>query len=126
MCMLRTNSLTGGAFYRDPFLLAAWQESDVGEAVRDPWFTGYESEQRWLRLTASDAGIRCVNRGFELHAPTNERAAEVFRQVCEKHGATGVSFLSVTQVDRGGYLVDTEDRVLKCAQFLRDLVAAGL
>lgn len=126
MCMLRTNSITGGANYRDPYLLAAWQESGVGRAVGSLWFWGYESEPRWLRLAASDTGIRCVNTGFELDPPVDENAAVKFRQVCEKHGATDESFLPVDQVDREGNLVDTEDRVQKCAAFLQDLVAVGL
>lgn len=126
MCMLRTNSITGGAYYRDPYLLAVWRESGVGEAVGNPWFTGYEFEPRWLRLMTSDVGIRCVNSGFELQAPTDEQEALKFRQLCEKHGVEDASLLPVTQVDCQGDLVDTEDRVQKGAEFLKDLVAAGL
>ncbi|MEC5181258.1 DUF262 domain-containing protein [Arthrobacter sp. CG_A4] len=127
MCMLRTNSLTGGARFRDPFLLAAWRESGVSEAVRSLWFSGYESEPRWLRLTESDIGIRCVNLGFELDAsPLDEQQAEKFQRVCEKYGATEGSLLPVEQARHGGELVDTEDRVQKCAAFLLDLVAEGL
>ncbi|MFZ2963794.1 MAG: hypothetical protein WA006_03820, partial [Rhodoglobus sp.] len=125
MCMLRTGSITGGAHYRDPYLLAALRESRVGDAVKDPWFSGYESDERWLRLAASEAGIRCVNLGFELEPPLDEQQAERFRRVCEEHRAAE-GLLAVAQVDRGGALVDTEDRVLKCAALLKDLVAAGL
>lgn len=126
MCMLRTNSITGGARYRDPYLLAAWRESGVGDAVRDPWFRGYESEPRWLRLEASDAGIRCVDAGFELDPPVDEQFAAKFQQICKKHGATEGTFLQIDQVDRSGELTDTEDRVRKCSALLKDLVAAGL
>ena len=126
MCMLRTNSITGGANYRDPYLMAAWQESGIGGAVGSLWFWGYESEPRWLRLAASDTGIRCVNTGFELDPPVDESAAVKFKQVCEEYGVADESFLPVDQVDRNGSLVDIEDRVQKCAEFLKDLVAAGL
>lgn len=122
MCMLRTNSITGGASYWDPYLLAAWRGERCWEAVKSMRFTGYEWEPRWLRLEVSDAGIRCVNPGFELQAPADERAEEVPAGV--QHGAVDVSFLPVTQVDRDGCFIDTEDRVQKCAAFLRDLVDA--
>lgn len=126
MCMLRTMSITGGAWYRDPYLLAARCESGVGEAVLAPWFRGYENEPRWLRLRSSDAGIRCVTRGFELTAPLEDDAFEKFWEVCRRFGATGVGFLPVEQDTYGDEFVDTEDRVQKCAALIRELVAAGL
>lgn len=126
MCMLRTMSITGGAWYRDPYLLAAWRESGVNDAVLDPWFRGYENEPRWLRLRRSDAGIRCVARGFELAAPLDDQAAERFWQVCQRFGATEAGFLTVQQASQRDELIDTEDRVQKCAALIRELVAAGL
>ena len=126
MCMLRTDSLTGSARYRDPFLLASWNTSSVGQAVQDPWFRGYETEPRWLRLSASDTGIRCVKQGFELSPPVDQDAAVRFRQVCERHGADDAAFLRVSQVAIDGEAIDSEDRVQKCAALIRDLVAAGL
>lgn len=126
MCMLRTDSLTGSARYRDPFLLASWNTSSVGQAVQDPWFQGYETEPRWLRLSASDAGIRCVKEGFELSPPVDRDAALRFQQVCERHGADESSFLRVSQVNTDGEAIDREDRVQKCAALIQDLVAAGL
>ncbi|MGJ9424894.1 DUF262 domain-containing protein [Nesterenkonia halotolerans] len=126
MCMLRTMSITGGAWYRDPYLLSAWRESGVGDAVLNPWFRGYENEPRWLRLKRSDAGIRCVAGGFELAAPLEEKGAEKFRQVCHKFGATSTEFLPVNQAAHGERLIDSEDRVQKCAAFIQELVDAGL
>jgi len=125
MCMLRTGSLTGSAQYRDPYLLAVLRASGVKDEVRDPWFSGYESEPRWLQLLASEGRIRCINSGFELDAPLDEHYAAKFRDICEAHGAVG-AFLPVAQVDRDGELVDTEDRIRKCAALLKDLVDAGL
>lgn len=126
MCMLRTNSITGGAWYRDPFLLAVWRESGADAAVRDLWFSGYPSEPRWLRLSISGAGIRCVSAGFELEPPLEPEAAHVFQLVCEQHGCSDSSLLPVQQADHEGHLIDTEDRVQKAASFLKSLVNAGL
>lgn len=126
MCMLRTMSITGGAWYRDPYLLAIWRDSGVGDAVVDPWFRGYEHEPRWLRLRRSDAGVRCVTNGFELTAPQDEDAVDKFWEVCRRFGATEAGLMPVQQVAHGDELLDTEDRVQKCGALVRDLVAAGL
>ena len=126
MCMLRTGSLTGSALYRDPYLLAVLRASGVESGVVDPWFSGYESEARWLKLTVSETGIRCISSGFELTAPHDEHLAGKFRQVCLQHGVIGAEFLPVTQIERDGEMVDTEDRIQKCAAFLKGLTDAGL
>jgi hypothetical protein len=126
MCMLRTSSLTGSALYRDPFLLALTRESGVADAVHEPWFSGYETEPRWLRLKVSGAGIRCVNEGYELDAPTDPNLAARFAAVSTEHGAIGTGLLPMTQHDHDGQLVDSEDRIVKGAALLRDLLAAGL
>lgn len=127
MCMLRTESLTGSAYYRDPYLLASWRRSEAGAAVHDPWFHGYESEPRWLRLARSEGGIRCVTRGFELDPPYEPVAAAEWRDVCVRHGADAAgTFLPIDQTRRDGETVDTEDRVQRCAALLTDLAAAGL
>jgi hypothetical protein len=53
-----------------------------------------------------------------------------FESVCRQHTdvvQTEVGWLlAVTQQERNGRLVDTENRVQKAASFLRALVAAGL
>lgn len=126
MCMLRTASLTGSAYYRDPYLLAIYRTSAIEERLNDPWFRGYETAPRWLRLSRSGSGIRCVEEGFELAAPQDVDAANRFAAVCEAHGVTNSGLLPIRQVEVDGELIDTEDRVLKGVDIVRALVEVGL
>ncbi|WP_159599031.1 DUF262 domain-containing protein [Agromyces humi] len=126
MCMLRTASLTGSAYYRDPYLLSIYRTSALVDRINDPWFRGYETSPRWLRLSRSGSGIRCVEEGFELAAPQDADAASRFSAVCEAHGGTVGGFLPIRQLEDNGELIDAEDRVVKGAALVRALVEVGL
>lgn len=124
VCMLRGERVSG--YYRDPYLLAIHRLSGVGEAVTDPWFTGYEDNPRWLDLKRSGTGLRCVEGGIALRAPLADGERERFSEVCAAHGATADLLLPVQQVEIDGALIDTEDRVQRGAHLLRALIEAGL
>jgi len=124
VCMLNGVRVRGK--YRDPYLLAILRVSGVGGAVQDPWFTGYESEERWMRLKRSGAEIRCVEEGLALRPPQAADHARVFSRIGKKHGVGDESLLAVPQVELDGQHVDTRDRVELGAALLRDLVAEGL
>ena len=128
MCMLRTKRLNG--YYRDPILLEVWRSSGVGERVQDPWFTGYETNPRWLRLEHSSVGMRSVSDGFALQGPEDEALRSMFINICSRHEAVDIAeegiVLKIPQHDHGDGLVDSADRVVVGAAFLRDLVEAGL
>ncbi|MGX9901652.1 hypothetical protein ACW0JT_20440 [Arthrobacter sp. SA17] len=126
MCMLRTASLTGSAYYRDPYLLAIYRASAVEDRINDPWFRGYETAPRWLQLSRSGGGIRCVEEGFQLAAPQDADASNRFHAICRAHGATGAGFLPIRQVEVDGELIDAEDRVVVGAALVRALVEAGI
>ena len=126
--MLRTTRLNG--YYRDPIVLGIWESSGVGERVQDPWFIGYETHPRWLRLERSRVGMRSVNEGFALQGLEDETLQSKFIGICNQHEAIDISeegiVLKIPQHDQGGGLVDAVDRVVVGAAFLRDLVEAGL
>lgn len=123
LCMLDKTQLNSN--YRDPYLLAIRRESDVGsERVNDPWFTGHEWNERWLRLSRSGAGIRCVPEGLVVAPPTDENHTAAFRQVCADYDLQEQTLL-IPKADRGGTL-DSIDRVQAGANLLRAFVAAGL
>lgn len=128
MCMLRTKQRNG--YYRDPILLEVWRSSGVGERVRDPWFTGYETNPRWLRLERSGVGMRSVGDGFALRGPEDEALQSKFIDICSRYEAVDIAeertVLKIPQHDYGDGLVDSADRVVIGAAFLRDLVEAGL
>lgn len=131
VCMLRAKQMN--SLYRDPYLFAALREADVMDAVEDgtngPWFTGYDTAERWLRLKASNTGLRCVEDGWLLDPPTGEELA-LFVQV--SYGMVGVTptesgyLLALPQTEVDGRAVDTVDRVQMAAELLKVLVAAGL
>ena len=124
VCMLRGERVSG--YYRDPYLLAIHRLSGVGEAVTDPWFSGYENNPRWLNLERSGTAIRCVESGFVLRPPLVEGELEAFSRVCVDHGVSAEHMLTVPQVEVDGAQVDSVDRVELCAALLRDLIEAGL
>jgi hypothetical protein len=128
MCMLRTKQLNG--YYRDPILLGVWESSEAGERVQNPWFRGYETSPRWLRLERSGAGMRCVSNGFALQVPEDETHRSTFIDLCRRHEAVTIAaesiVLTTPQRDLGNGLVDSQDRVLVGAAFLRDLIELGL
>jgi len=120
-CMLRTKQLNGK--YRDPILLELWRSSGADENVEDPWFTGYETLPRWLRLIRSGIGIRSVADGFALQPPEDVRLAAIFRDVWRRRDDVvvvedNVMLLKIPQDDAGDGLVDTVDRVAVGAAFL--------
>jgi hypothetical protein len=128
MCMLRTKRLNG--YYRDPILLEVWRSSKVGDRVQNPWFSGYETNPRWLRLEQSSVGMRNISEGFALRGPDDENLRSKFADICSQHEAVDITdediVLRIPQHDHGGGLVDSTDRVVVGAAFLRALVEAGL
>jgi hypothetical protein len=75
-------------------------------------------------------GIRSVAEGFEVEGPSDMEMEPQFRAISGGHGVghleDGRLLLRIPQVDRGGGLVDCVNRVGLGAQFISDLVAAGL
>jgi hypothetical protein len=128
LCMLRTYYLNG--YYRDPVLLQVWISSDVTDAARDPWFTGPETNPRWLRLDRSLVGLRSVAEGFELQAPEDEVLYPQFLEICTQRKDVTMNderiVLHVAQADNGGDLIDSVDRVVVGAELIGELVDAGL
>lgn len=128
MCMLRTIRLSG--YHRDPILLEVWESSGVGDRVQDPWFIGYETNSRWLRLERSGAGMRSVSDGFALQGPEDETLQSQFIDICRRHEAVDIAeegiVLKIPQHIHGDGLVDSANRVVVGAAFLCELVKAGL
>jgi hypothetical protein len=123
LCMLDKTQLN--SYYRDPFLHAAWKESGVGPAARDPWFMGYETAPRWLQLVASGTRMRYTNDGIQLSPPTEDDASASFDEVCGRLGVSAGK-LRPRSESRGRDMYDLEDRIQMGAALLRELVAAKL
>lgn len=128
LCMLRTFQLNG--IYRDPILLQVWLSSNVTDAVRDPRFTGWVTTPRWLRLERSLVGLRSVPEGFELQGSEDDELHQRFLAICRQREDVTINDerinLSVPQTDHAGDLIDTVDRIVVGAEFVKELVDAGL
>ncbi|HZL06776.1 MAG TPA: DUF262 domain-containing protein, partial [Coriobacteriia bacterium] len=113
LCMLRTIRLSG--YYRDPFLWAIVTESGLHEAVKDPWFTGYPTAERWMELHRSGTAMRSVPNGLLLRPPELDAQRADFDQVMSRLGDIVMGGdtvrLAITQRELpDGTLVDTADR----------------
>jgi hypothetical protein len=134
VCMLDKKAMS--SYYRDPYLSAILQQSGIAEAAVEgavaqhwaggPWFTGYETGARWMRLRASGTAMQCVQDGLLLRAPEAPAHAEAFERVCVGHGIGSDLRLKIPQVAVDGRQLDTKDRVQLGAALVRDLAGAGL
>ena len=136
LCMLNMQQLN--SFYRDPFLLAITRSSNAHDSVTGgvdggpdgPWFTGYASTPRWMRLRTSDARIQCTTDGFLIEPPEDAQFQSSFTDVCAHHNIVktddGAHLLSVPYELIDERRFDTRDRVEMGAGLLADLIEAGL
>jgi len=134
LCMLDKKAMS--SYYRDPYLSAIRRQSGVAQTAVEgsvaqhwsggPWFTGYETEPRWMRLRASGTAMQCVQDGLVVRAPSNPAHAEAFARICLQYEIDADLCLKIPQVSVGGRQLDTKDRVQVGASLLRDLVDAGL
>ena len=122
ICMLKNPSMRG--YYRDPYLLAVWRASKLGDILADPWpwFYGYETEPRRMVLKNCGIHIQCVDEGWLIsEVPTDPIQKASFGQVFSKHGI-GPNLLYAVPQNNG---IDTSDRVDLGANLLINLVNAG-
>ena len=75
-------------------------------------------------------GLRSVAEGFELQGPEDEVLHQRFLEICSQREDVTMNderiVLNVTQRDRAGDLIDSVDRVVVGAEFVKELVDAGL
>lgn len=125
LCMLKAGGQQVSGHYRDPYLLAVTRELDDPEMVEDQWFTGYETEPRWLPLARSGTSSRCVARCFAL-SPPSEIFSEEFAAACESLEVGEDNLVALPQVEVDGRRYDTVDRIGPGADMVQTLVEAGL
>lgn len=126
LCMLNASQLN--SYYRDPYLQAVIVASGAreGKEVADCRFYGWDdylARDRWIRLQESDDKVMsCRDGGFQLCAPKDPTALAVFSEVCRKHEVGPDLMLAIPQSDADGRVADAEDRVMKGARLLWDLI----
>lgn len=130
-------NLPGGKKYRnanyhDPYLqsifVAAGEPAEVGPL----WFSGYEWNPRWLRLTRSGTGLCAVPEGFQIGRPVSEEFNAMFEEVATELGVvvTGgedpVLMLKVAKATDDENGPDAEDRIDVGARAVRRFIDVGL
>ncbi|MFC6287579.1 DUF262 domain-containing protein [Nocardioides sp. GCM10027113] len=116
------------SWYRDAYLYAIWCEAGRPDEVEDPWFYGYSTTPRWMKLTRSGTGLRSVPTGIAIQAPSSA-SQECIRELESTAGLVaheGWWHLSVPQSGQDGEAIDSQDRVQAGAALLQELIASGL
>ena len=133
LIMLRRRQLN--SYYRDPYLYAIWLESGVDEdAVEEPWFYGYDpfygDEPRSLRLARSGSRLHLTETDIAVRVqspdPSSAEFVALMRQRDDVVEDGGELVIALNQIECERAPVDAEDRVLKGAQILQEMIAAGL
>lgn len=122
LCMLDKVQLN--SYYRDPYLFAVFKRSGAvkGQDVEDPWHYGYESHGRWMTLIKSGVRLTCRKEGFLLSEPSRDADRAIFTQITTQHHIGANLILRIPQVEIGGVLYDTQDRVQAGAKLVQDLI----
>jgi hypothetical protein len=130
-------NLPGGKKYRnanfyDPYLLAVYRAAGEPDELQAPRFSGYEWDPRWLRLTASSVGIRCVPAGYELLAPTAEEHTDAFKAAAVDLDAVEIDgdeprlLVRVPKAAGDENGPDAQDRIQVGVRLVRRLIMSGL
>jgi hypothetical protein len=120
------------AYYHDPYLLTIYREMGEPDEVQRPSFSGYEWDARWLRLTGSGVGVRCVPAGYELSGPTSVKHTDAFKASASSLGAVEINGEEPTALVKVGKASDDEtgpdsqDRIQFGVLLVRALLEAGL
>ena len=117
------------SWYRDAYLYAIWCEAGQPEDVQDPWFYGYSTTPRWMKLNRSGVGLRSVPTGIALQVPPMPGANIVRDKILSVAAADAYGdgwLVPISQTASSGELIDSEDRVQLGTQALRDLLSVGL
>ena len=117
------------SWYRDAYLYAIWCEAGKPSEVKDPWFTGYSTDPRWMELVTSRTALRSVPTGIAVRRPTDPTIAAIFDEVRDEAGIVETDeglMLLIRQMPHGDDCVDAVDRVQAGAQLVRTLIRKGL
>jgi hypothetical protein len=117
------------SLYRDAYLYAIWCEAGRPSEVEDPWFFGYSTNPRWMKLSRSGIGLHSLPGGIAVQPSASTDTDEEFQRVCVTAGAAPNGdgwLLAVPQTHQDDERIDSMDRVQLAAGFLKELLAAGL
>lgn len=120
------------ANYRDPYLLTIYDRLGSPAEVQLPWFSGYEWNPRWMRLTRSAVGIRVVPEGFQIQRPLDNAFHAIFRLAARDLGAVeidddnGTLVITVAKATEDPSGPDIEDRITVGTEIVKHFIRTGL
>jgi len=120
------------ANFRDPYLLTIYDGLGSPAELRSPWFSGYEWDPRWMRLTRSAVGIRAVPEGFQIQGPSDNVFHAVFEDAARHLGAeamdddTQTLVITVAKATEDPAGPDTEDRIAVGIEIAKRFIEMGL
>lgn len=120
LCMLDRTQMN--SWYRDPYLSAIADHAQVGASLNPLLFTGYETEERWMQLTASGTRLRCDPNGFIIAPPPSPDHQAKLSSILDRWEIGEDFLLQVRQSDG----IDVDNRIEVCAKFITELSDAGL
>ncbi len=100
------------SYYRDAYLYAIWCEAGRPGEVEDPWFFGYSTTPRWMKLSRSGVGMRSLPPGFAFSVAAASEAGETLHELGAPLGMVpydGGWLLPVAQADHDGQRVDSAE-----------------
>ena len=118
------------ANYHDPYLQSILEVAGKPDGVDPLWFSGNETKARWLRLTKSGTGLRCVPKGFEVARPASDEFHSKFNEVMSEFPMVEidetVSVVEIAKATNDEAGPDSEDRIVIGSRILKRLIEAGL
>lgn len=120
------------AYYHDPYLRSIFEAAGEPAEVAPLWFSGYEWDARWLRLTRSGTGLRSVPSGFQIARPAPDEFQSKFDEVAAELGVVATAgdepelLINVAKTTDDAAGPDGEDRVRVGARVLKRFIEAAL
>jgi hypothetical protein len=134
ICLPKSDSCDNRSYHHDAYLLALVETAGIppGRIDNEGWprcFPGDETQARYLTLRQSGLKVRCVARGWLLDTSNLDQGqqtafAKIAIQLGIQKNTNNPSEWDFDIAQKNG--VDTEDRIVKGAELMRNLIACGM
>lgn len=125
----QVDMMNGGDYrsaFKDPYLLAIWNEVEVPERLAKPEFRSwdYTGTEKAMKFFASGTGIRSLDEGFEVLLSEDSVRAETARTALTPFMIDADNVVPIRKT--GSEDLDAEDRVQAGVAIVQALLNAGL
>ena len=125
----QVDMMNGGDYrsaFKDPYLLAIWNEVNRPERLAKPEFRSwdYTGTEKAMKFIESGTGIRTIDAGFEVLLPEDSAQADTARTALTPFEIDADNFVRVKRA--GPDNLDAEDRVQVGVAIVQALLNTGL